>query len=134
MTDPYASVKAHFRAVAGVDVSEGRGAQGLKIGTKMFAMFFKGDLLLTLPPDRVQALISTGRGLRSFQKVEEAGEHPGYGGPGWVGSSSDRCRRYDCGILVAIDPWISSLAMTTLISMPWRRRLPRGNCTPGPGW
>ncbi len=63
MTDPYASVKAHFHDVAGVDVNEGRGAQGLKVGNKMFAMFFKGDLLLTLPPERVQTLISTGRGL-----------------------------------------------------------------------
>lgn len=63
MADPYASVKAYFREVAGVTVNEGRGAQGLKLGKKMFAMFFKGDLLLTLPPDRVQSLIAAGRGL-----------------------------------------------------------------------
>ncbi len=42
MTDPYASVKAHFEKVAGVTVNAGRGAQGLKVGKKMFAMFSKG--------------------------------------------------------------------------------------------
>lgn len=39
MTDPYAHVKAHFEKVAGVTVNAGRGAQGLKVGKKMFAMF-----------------------------------------------------------------------------------------------
>ena len=63
MTDPYASVKAHFKKVAGVTVNAGRGSQGLKVGKKMFAMFFRGDLLLTLPPERVEALIAGGRGL-----------------------------------------------------------------------
>ena len=63
MTDPYAAVKAHFAQVAGVTVNAGRGAQGLKVGAKMFAMFSKGDLLLKLPPDRVTALIDAGRGL-----------------------------------------------------------------------
>ena len=63
MTDVYASVKAHFQDVPGVTVNSGRGAQGLKVGNKMFAMFLKGDLLLKLPPDRVETLISSGRGL-----------------------------------------------------------------------
>ena len=63
MPDPYASVKAHFDKVAGVTVNSGRGAQGLKVGQKMFAMFFKGDLLLSLPPERVEALIAAGHGL-----------------------------------------------------------------------
>ncbi|MCA9671428.1 MAG: hypothetical protein KC503_37785 [Myxococcales bacterium] len=63
MTDPYASVKAHFEDVEGVIVNAGRGAQGLKVGKKMFAMFYKGDLLLTLPEARVEALIAAGRGL-----------------------------------------------------------------------
>ena len=63
MTDPYASVKAHFEKVAGVTVNAGRGAQGLKVGKKMFAMFSKGDLLLKLPPKRVEELIAAGRGL-----------------------------------------------------------------------
>ncbi len=61
--DPYASVKAHFEKVSGVTVSAGRGAQGLKVGKTMFAMFYKGDLLLTLPPQRVEKLIGGGRGL-----------------------------------------------------------------------
>jgi hypothetical protein len=34
-----------------------------EVGKKMFAMFFKGDLLLTLPPARVEELIAAGRGL-----------------------------------------------------------------------
>ena len=34
MTDPYASVKAHFEDVEGVTVNAGRGAQGLKVGKK----------------------------------------------------------------------------------------------------
>jgi hypothetical protein len=63
MPDPYASVKAHFENVAGVTVNSGRGAQGLKVSEKMFAMFFKGDLLLTLPTERVEALIAAGHGL-----------------------------------------------------------------------
>lgn len=63
MSDPYASVKAHFEKVAGVTVNAGRGAQGLKVGKKMFAMFSKGDLLLKMPPERVEALIAAGRGL-----------------------------------------------------------------------
>jgi hypothetical protein len=63
MTDPYASVKAHFEDVAGVTVNAGRGAQGLKVGKKMFAMFSKGDLLLKMPPEQVDALIAAERGL-----------------------------------------------------------------------
>ena len=63
MADPYASVKAHFAKKAGITVNAGRGAQGLKVGKKMFAMFSKGDLLLKLPPKRVEELIAAGRGL-----------------------------------------------------------------------
>ncbi len=62
-TDPYAAVKAHFERVEGVTVNSGRGAQGMKVGTKMFAMFGKGDLLLKMPPERVAALVAAGRGL-----------------------------------------------------------------------
>ena len=63
MADPYAALKAHFDKVPGVTVNAGRGAQGLKLGKKMFAMFYKGDLLLTLPPERVVGLVDAGRGL-----------------------------------------------------------------------
>lgn len=63
MSDPYAQVKAHFEMVPGVTVNSGRGAQGLKVGKKMIAMFSKGDLLLKLPADRVDELVTSGRGL-----------------------------------------------------------------------
>ncbi len=63
MTDPYAALKAHFATVSGVTVNAGRGAQGMKVGAKMFAMFYRGDLLLTLPPARVQELVDAGQGL-----------------------------------------------------------------------
>ncbi len=33
----------------------------MKVKKKMFAMFYKGDLLLTLPPVRVEELVSTER-------------------------------------------------------------------------
>lgn len=61
MSDVYKELRTHFREVPGVAVAEGRGAQGLKLGKKMFAMFYKGELLLKLPPERVEALISSGR-------------------------------------------------------------------------
>ena len=68
MFDPYPELKEHFSGVnfsgvKGVVVNAGRGAQGMKVGTKMFAMFYKGDLLLTLPPARVEALLAAGHGL-----------------------------------------------------------------------
>ncbi len=63
MSDPYAKLKQHFATVNGVAVNAGRGAQGIKAGKKMIVMYYKGDLLLTLPPARVEALIAAGRGL-----------------------------------------------------------------------
>jgi hypothetical protein len=63
MSDPYAEVKAHFAEVEGVTVNSGRGAQGLKLGNKMFAMFYKGDLLVRLAPERVSELVVSGEGL-----------------------------------------------------------------------
>ena len=63
MPDPYAKLKEHFAGVKGVTVNTGQGAQGMKVGKKMFAMFYKGDLVLTLPPARVEELIAAGRGL-----------------------------------------------------------------------
>ena len=62
MNDPYAAVKAHFADVADVTVNVGRGAQGLKLGKKMFVMFYKGRLVVTLPPPRVLELITSGEG------------------------------------------------------------------------
>ncbi|MBT7788255.1 MAG: hypothetical protein HN757_05185 [Calditrichaeota bacterium] len=63
MSDPYAEIKEHFSGVEEVIVNSGRGAQGMKVSTKMFAMFYKGDLVLNMPPDRVAELIAAGEGL-----------------------------------------------------------------------
>jgi hypothetical protein len=63
MTDPYAALRAHFSQVEGVVVNTGRGAQGIKFGGKMFAMFHKGQLLVKLPPKRVSEVIASGEGL-----------------------------------------------------------------------
>lgn len=63
MPDAYAKLKEHFSKVKGVTVNAGRGAQGMKVGNKLFAMFYKGDLVLSLPVARVEQLIATGRGL-----------------------------------------------------------------------
>ena len=63
MTDPYAAIKVHFAGIDGVVVNAGKGSQGIKFGKKMFVMFFKGDLLVKLPPDRVSELIRSGEGL-----------------------------------------------------------------------
>jgi TfoX/Sxy family transcriptional regulator of competence genes len=58
--DPYAEVKAHFEKVDDVTVNAGKGSQGLKYGTKMFAMFYKGDLVVKLSPERVGELVASG--------------------------------------------------------------------------
>lgn len=63
MDDPYAEVKDHFSNVEGVTVNSGKGSQGLKFGTKMYVMFYKGQLLVKLPPERVSELIASGQGL-----------------------------------------------------------------------
>ncbi len=63
MSDPYAELRAHFSQVDGVVVNTGRGAQGIKLGAKMFAMFHKGHLLVKLAPRRVAEIIASGDGL-----------------------------------------------------------------------
>ena len=63
MSDPYTHVKAHFSDVEDVTVNAGRGSQGLKLGKKMFAMFYKGQLIVMLSPDRVLELVDSGQGL-----------------------------------------------------------------------
>lgn len=63
MSDPYAELRAHFDDVEGVQVNAGRGAQGIKLGGKMFAMFHKGQLLVKLEPKRVLEVIASGDGL-----------------------------------------------------------------------
>lgn len=62
MTDPYSELREHFSRVDSVQVNSGRGAQGIKLGGKMFAMFYKGDLLLKLDPKRVTQVVESGDG------------------------------------------------------------------------
>ena len=63
MEDKYSFLKQHFNSIDKVSVNEGKGAQGIKYRNKMFAMFYKGDLTLQLPPERVLEIINNGVGL-----------------------------------------------------------------------
>ena len=63
MSDPYAEVKVHFDKVDAVTVNSGRGSQGMKLGKKMFVMFYKGQLVAQLSPARISELIASGTGL-----------------------------------------------------------------------
>jgi hypothetical protein len=56
--DPYAELKLHFSRDKDVVVNSGRGAQGIKYNGKMFIMFYKGDLVVKLAPDRIKELIN----------------------------------------------------------------------------
>lgn len=62
MSDIYDEIKDYFDQVEGVTVNHGKGAQGMKKGAKMFAMFGGGALILYFPPDRVQEIIGSGEG------------------------------------------------------------------------
>lgn len=62
MSDVYAEIKAHFDKDPEVEVLKGRGAQGIKKGGKLFVMFMKGNLVVTLPEYRVKEVIETGDG------------------------------------------------------------------------
>lgn len=62
MDNVFDEVKEHFAEIDEVTVNEGRGAQGIKLGKKMVVMFYKGSLLLKLPPQRVTELIESGHG------------------------------------------------------------------------
>jgi hypothetical protein len=63
MSDVYTEVKAHFANDPDVEVLSGRGAQGIKLGGKLFVMFLKGDLLVKLPEQRVKEVIDIGDGM-----------------------------------------------------------------------
>jgi hypothetical protein len=56
--DTYAEIKTHFSKDKDVVVNSGRGAQGIKYNNKMFIMFYKGDLVVKLAPDRIRELIN----------------------------------------------------------------------------
>lgn len=62
MSDVYAEIRAHFDKDPEVEVLKGRGAQGMKLGGKMFVMFMKGDLVVKLPEVRVKEIIDLGDG------------------------------------------------------------------------
>ena len=63
MSEVYDAVKDHFANDVDVVVNSGSGAQGIKYGKKLFVMFYKGDLVVKLNPERVAELVSTGQGL-----------------------------------------------------------------------
>ena len=56
--DKYAELRIHFSRDKDVVVNSGRGAQGIKYNDKMFIMFYKGDLVVKLAPDRIKELIN----------------------------------------------------------------------------
>lgn len=62
MKDPYVDLKQFFRQIHTVQVCDGKGAQGIKYAGKMFAMFYQGDLILKLSPERVAELTNSGKG------------------------------------------------------------------------
>ena len=62
MSDVYDAVKEHFDQVEDVEVNSGRGAQGMKHGGKMITMFYKGDLVVKLAPERVSEIVAAGEG------------------------------------------------------------------------
>jgi hypothetical protein len=61
--DVFAAVKGFFAKSDAVTVNSGRGSQGIKYGSKMFVMFYQGQLLVQLPPARVAELIESGEGV-----------------------------------------------------------------------
>ena len=63
MIDVYREVKEHFSNVEDVIVNAGRGAQGMKLGKKMFAMFYKGQLVVMLSPARIAEVVASGEAL-----------------------------------------------------------------------
>ena len=63
MREIYDELKEHFRNNPKVVIADGKGAQGLKYNGKMFAMFYKGDLIIKLKPENVKKLIENSEGL-----------------------------------------------------------------------
>jgi len=63
MSEVYDQVKDHFMDDDQVIVNVGKGAQGIKYGKKLFVMFYKGELVVKLSPERVSELVSSGEGL-----------------------------------------------------------------------
>jgi len=63
MNEIYEEIIEHFRNNNEVEISEGKGAQGLKYNNKMFAMFYKGDLTIKLKPETLVKLLGEKKGL-----------------------------------------------------------------------
>ncbi len=63
MKDVYVDLKQYFSLIDSAVVCEGKGAQGIKYANKIFAMFYKGDLILKFSPERVVELIKSGKGI-----------------------------------------------------------------------
>ena len=63
MSEVYDEVKAYFANDNEVVVNVGKGAQGIKYGKKLFTMFYKGDLVVKLSPERVTELVSNDQAL-----------------------------------------------------------------------
>ena len=63
MSDVYQELRTHFEGVDTAEVNTGKGSQGIKRGKKMFAMFYKGDLLVQLPKERVVEVVDSGEAL-----------------------------------------------------------------------
>ena len=61
----FAPIADAFRNDASVTLGRMFGSVGLKVNGKVFAMVVKGDLVVKLSKERVDALIASGRG-RSF--------------------------------------------------------------------
>ena len=60
--DVYKELKEHFMNDDEVVVNSGKGAQGIKYNNKMLIMFYTGDVIVKLSPDRVKELMKSGEG------------------------------------------------------------------------
>jgi hypothetical protein len=59
----YKILTDHFANDEDVVVNSGKGAHGIKFNKKMFIMFYKGDLVIKLSPERIKQLINSEEGM-----------------------------------------------------------------------
>ena len=101
MDDPYAEVKAHFADLDGAAVNSGKGSQGIKFGKKMFVMFYKGQLLVKLSPERVTELVESGEGLAfdpgTGKTMKDRVLIPQEGRDSWIGLCEESMRYAETG-------------------------------------
>ncbi len=82
-------VTRRFLADPTVTAGTGFGASpGVRVGTKIFAMLVRGELVVKLPRRRVDELVSSGSGARF---------DPGHGRPmkEWVSVPAERARNWE---------------------------------------